>query len=257
VALCWNDGRGAFETTRVRGVGREEIYSMVAADADGDGLLDLYACRYVAGLMAAVPVPYHDATNGAPNIFWRNDGGREFHVATEEFGFDHDNDRFSLAAVWEDLDDDGDADLYVVNDFGRNCLYLNEGGRFRNVAAERGAEDLSAGMGVSVADADGDGDLDIYVTNMFSSAGRRIATQDDRFMEGGKQELHDSYERHARGNSLLLNEGGANFRDATVASHASTGLWGWGSMFFELDNDGLPDIYAPNGFLTNSDPADM
>jgi hypothetical protein len=258
VALCWNDGAGRFATARVRGVGNDEIYSLAAADADGDGDLDLYACRYIAGgLMAAVPSPYHDATNGAPNVYWRNEGAREFRIATDEVGLSHDNDRFSLAAVWEDFDDDGDADLYVANDFGRNNLYLNEGGKFRNVAAERGAEDLASGMGVTVADADGDGDLDLYVTNMFSSAGRRIATQDDRFMGGEDRELHQYYERHARGNSLLLNQNGAHFRDATDASGAATGLWGWGSLFFELDNDGLPDIYAPNGFLTNPEPADL
>ncbi|MDA1259474.1 MAG: VCBS repeat-containing protein [Planctomycetota bacterium] len=258
VALCWNTGDGRFETARVRGSGNDEIYSIAAADADGDGDLDLYACRYISGgLLSAVPSPYHDATNGAKNVFWRNEGAREFRVATDEVGLGHDNNRFSLAAVWEDLDDDGDADLYVVNDFGRNCLYLNEGGKFRNVAAERNAEDLSAGMGATIADADGDGDLDIYVTNMFSSAGRRIATQDDRFMQGGNQDLHQYFVRHARGNSLLLNDGNAHFTDATDQSGAATGLWGWGSLFFELDNDGLPDIYAPNGFLTNPEPDDL
>lgn len=258
VALCWNMGDGRFETMRVRGTGKDEIYTLAAGDADNDGDLDLYACRYISGgLLSAVPSPYHDATNGAANVYWRNKGSREFQVATDEVGLGHDNDRFSLSAVWEDLDDDGDADLYVVNDFGRNCLYLNEGGKFHNVAAERNAEDLSAGMGATIADADGDGDLDIYVTNMFSSAGRRIASQDDRFMQGGNQELHQYYVRHARGNSLLLNDGKGFFRDATDESRAATGLWGWGSLFFELDNDGLPDIYAPNGFLTNPEPADL
>ncbi|MDA1259479.1 MAG: FG-GAP-like repeat-containing protein, partial [Planctomycetota bacterium] len=174
-------------------------------------------------------------------------------LATEEFGFNHNNSRFSLAAIWEDLDDDGDVDLYVVNDFGRNNYYLNENGRFRDVAAERNAEDLSPGMGATIADADGDGDLDIYVTNMFSSAGRRIASQEERFMDGGNRELHQFFERHARGNSLLLNDGRAHFTDATNSSGAGVGLWGWGSLFFELDNDGRPDVYAPNGFLTNSD----
>lgn len=258
VVMCWQGEDGRFTASRLRGPGGAEIYSLAAADADGDADLDLYACRYIAGgLLAAVPSPYHDATNGAPNIYWRNGGAREFAVATAEAGFDHDNDRFSFAALWEDFDDDGDADLYVVNDFGRNCLYLNEDGRFRNVADERGAADLAAGMGATAADADGDGDLDLYVTNMFSSAGRRIATQEDRFMEGEQTELHQHYVRHARGNSLLLNDGSGNFRDATEACGAEVGFWGWGALFFELDNDGLPDIYAPNGFLSNSISTDL
>ncbi|MDA1259478.1 MAG: VCBS repeat-containing protein [Planctomycetota bacterium] len=58
VAMCWNRGDGTFETARVRGVGSEEIYTMVAADADGDGLIDLFACRNATGgLLKAVPNP--------------------------------------------------------------------------------------------------------------------------------------------------------------------------------------------------------
>ncbi len=258
LALCWNLGNGRFVTTRVRGEGMDEIYSLAAADPDGDGDLDIYACRYTTGgLLAATPHPYHDATNGAANVFWRNEGSRNFAVATAEVGLDDNNSRFSLNAIWEDLDDDGDADLYVVNDFGRNNLYLNDGGKFRDVAAERNAEDLSAGMGATIADVDLDGDWDIYVTNMFSSAGRRIASQDDRFMGGEQQELHKFYVRHARGNSLLLNNGAGTFSDSTDTAGAAVGLWGWGSIFFELDNDGSPDIYAPNGFLTNKESVDL
>jgi hypothetical protein len=258
VALCWSEGGRRFTTERVRGTGTDEIYTMAAADADGDGLLDLYACRYsTGGLVNGVPHPVYDARNGAPNLFWRNLGGRRMRESTGEFGFDHNNDRFSLAAMWEDFDDDGDSDLYVVNDFGRNNLYLNEDGRFRDVADERGAEDLSPGMGASAADADLDGDLDIYVTNMFSSAGRRIATQADLFTGGARRETHGLYQRHARGNSLLLNDGRGSFTDASDAAGISVGLWGWGSLFFELDNDGYADIYAPNGFLTNESTTDL
>jgi hypothetical protein len=63
--------------------------------------------------------------------------------------------------------------------------------------------------------------------------------------------------RHARGNSLLLNDGKGFFHDATDAAGTAVGLWGWGSIFFELDNDGLPDVYAPNGFLTNEKTTDL
>ncbi len=258
VAMCWNDGHGAFQTARVQGTGTEEIYSLSAADADNDGDLDLYACRYkTGGVLNAVPNPYYDATNGAPNIYWRNEGKRRLKVATDEVGFGQNNVKYSFIGVWEDIDDDGDQDLYVVNDFGRNSLYLNEGGKFREAAVERGCDDMAAGMGATFGDVDGDGDLDLYVTNMFSSAGRRIATQADQFLHGEKQELHQNYLRHARGNSLLLNDGKGAFTDVTDNAGVAVGLWGWGSLFFELDNDGLPDIYAPNGFLTGRNPTDL
>jgi hypothetical protein len=258
VAMCWNNGQGKFEPMRLEGHGPGAIYSLAAADSDQDGDLDLYACRYAPdGLMSAVPHPYHDANNGAENIFWRNEGGRRLNVATNEVGLGMNNTRFSLAAAWEDFDDDGDQDLYVANDFGRNNLYLNDKGKFRDVAAERGCEDLASGMGVTFGDVDQDGDADLYVTNMFSSAGRRIATQEDRFMEGQQQELHKFYVRHARGNSLLVNDGRGKFTDVTDKAGVAVGLWGWGSIFFELDNDGRADIYAPNGFLTSAKTVDL
>lgn len=258
VALCWNDGRGKFEPMRLAGPGTGEIYSLAAADSDGDGDLDLYACRYVQdGLLSAVPHPYHDANNGAENVFWLNEGKRRLRVATNEVGLGMNNTRFSLAAAWEDVDDDGDQDLYVANDFGRNNLYLNDKGKFKDVAAERGCEDLASGMGVTFGDVDRDGDADLYVTNMFSSAGRRIATQDDRFMKGEQRELHQYYVRHARGNSLLVNDGRGKFTDMTDQAGVAVGLWGWGSIFFEFDNDGRSDVYAPNGFLTSTQTVDL
>lgn len=259
IVLCWNDGSGRFPERQVlRNVDRADIYSLSAADPDGDGDLDLYACRYVTGgLIGGVPTPYHDADNGASNFYWRNEGGRRFVDATAEVGLDDNNTKFSLASVWFDADDDGDLDLYVANDFGRNNLYINDGGRFRDEAVQRGADDLGAAMGASVADVDHDGDLDILVTNMFSSAGRRIATQADRFMEGEQKEVHADYVRHARGNSLLLNDGGGVFTDATEASGLEVGGWAWGARFIDVDNDGRDDVYSPNGFLTNRDEDDL
>ena len=258
VAICWNDGRGKFEPMRVAGVGTSQINSLAAADTDNDGDLDLYACRYgEMGLMSEAPFPYYDANNGSENLFWLNEGGRRFKLATKEVGLDENNTRFTFAAVFEDIDDDGDQDLYVTNDFGRNNLYLNEKGKFRDVAAERNCEDLASSMGATFGDVDQDGDADLYVTNMFSSAGRRIASQDDRYMDGKEQEVHDLLLQHAHGNSLFLNDGHGKFTDVTDKVGVAVGLWGWGSMFFELDNDGRADIYAPNGFITSAGTTDL
>jgi hypothetical protein len=204
-----------------------------------------------------VPVPYHDATNGPRNLAWRNEGDRRWKEVTTELGLDHNNDKFSYAALWEDLDSDGDLDLYVVNDFGRNNLYRNEGGRFRDVAREAGADDMAAGMGVAASDLDLDGDVDLYVTNMWSSAGRRVVPQAERFMEGEDAEIHDDYLLHARGNSVLLNNGDGTFEDVTVESGAENGGWAWGAVALDLNNDGLADLYSPNGFLTGEKPDDL
>ncbi len=257
--VAYNDGKGVFgDVAQLQGTGHEDIYSISAGDPDNDGDLDLYGCRYVAnGIMGGVPTPYHDANNGASNFYWRNDGVGKFTNATAEVGLDQNNTKFSLVSIWEDFDDDGDVDLYVANDFGTNNLYRNDNGHFVDVAMEVGAEDMAAGMGLSTADFDLDGDMDLLITNMFSSAGQRIVPQTDLFMQGQNQDVHQHYGRHARGNTLLANNGDGTFEDVTMAAGISVGGWSWGSKFVDFNNDGYADIYAPNGFITGPDTNDL
>lgn len=232
-------------------------YSLSAADADGDGRVDIYSCSYsTSEKKSGLPAPYHDANNGPPNHFFRNLGDLEFEDVTDEVGFDHNNSRFSFAASWADFDRDGDPDLYVANDFGRNNLYRNDGGRFTDVAGSAGVEDISAGMGVSWGDFDGDGWQDIYVSNMFSSAGQRIAYQ-RRFLSQADNETREGFQRHARGNSLFRNNGDGTFSDVTVAANAWMGRWSWGAAFTDFDNDGHEDLFVPNGFITNELTKDL
>jgi len=255
--LAWNDGQGRFpEGSLLRAADAAEIYSVAAGDVDLDGDLDLYACRYAeGGVIGGAPAPYHDARNGAANIFWRNEGARRFRECTAEVGLDQANDRFSLAAVFEDLDDDGDADLYVTNDFGRNNLYENVGGRFRDVAGVAGAEDVAASMGAAIADLDLDGDLDVYVTNMESAPGSRIARA-ERFLDQRPAE-RPAYVRHARGNTLLRGLGALRFADQIESSGARRGGWAWGSTLADWNSDGLPDVFVPNGFVSGARPDDL
>ncbi|MCZ6792062.1 MAG: VCBS repeat-containing protein [Planctomycetota bacterium] len=231
-----------------------------AADFDLDGDLDLYVFSYVfwagAGskLHSSYPYPYHDANNGAPNFLFRNEGELRFRDVTRESGMDQNNRRFSLAASWSDFDDDGDPDLYVANDFGKNNLFRNGGnGRFRDVAEELGVEDTGNGMSVTWGDCDADGHIDLYVGNMWSSAGRRIALQP----EFGTPELRSLYLRMARGNSLFRNLGGGRFQDATSISGAGFGRWSWSSQFLDVDADGNEDLYVTNGFLSGDSRDDL
>ena len=251
VVVLWNDGEGRFPTSTVlESDGGAQVYTLVAGDADQDGDLDLYDTRYHRGdHEASPPLPYHDARNGAANHLWVNDGARGFVDGTEAFGLDEGNDRYSLAAIWHDLDRDGDLDLYVTNDFGRNNDYRNEGGRFRDVAASSGALDMAAGMGVSIADVDRDGLDDLYVSNMWSAAGARV-TQHPRFMERHAEGVRGMYAHHAAGNTLLLGQPDGSFRDGSLAAGLSPGGWSWGSILFDWDNDGFSDAFVPNGFTT-------
>jgi hypothetical protein len=257
ILVGWNDGHGRFtDSTLLEAPDAPEITSMSAADPDGDGDLDIYACRYVhGGVSNGVPTPYWNAQNGAMDLYWRNEGNHAFVEAAKEVGFAAHGSRYGLAVMWEDLDEDGDVDLYLVNDFGKNCFYRNDGGKFTDVAEEAGAALPAAGMGVTCADVDHDGNLDLFLTNMDSAAGARITT-DPRFQPQHPETLA-AYQRHARGNTLLLGDGHGHFRDATDAAGVGPSGWAWGGEFFDLQNDGWPDLYVPNGFVTERDDHDM
>jgi hypothetical protein len=263
VIFLSNDGfgrfyqRSAFRTT-------SSVTSLAAADYDLDNDLDVYVCGYFTMEDAAEgtmglgnPIPFHDANNGGRNFFYRNEGNWRFLDATEEVGLDVDNRRFSFAATWEDYDNDGDPDLYVANDYGRNCLYRNDNGRFVNVAAQSGVEDMSSGMSASWGDFNRDGRLDLYVSNMFSSAGNRIAYQ-RQFKATDDDKTRSQFQRFARGNSLFENVGDGTFSDVSVSSGVTLGRWAWCSNFVDINNDGWEDLLVANGMLTrDEDTSDL
>ncbi len=255
--LCWNDGTGKFsERSVLTGAGRSPIYSLSAADADGDGDLDLYGCRYPsADISGGVPTPYHEAKNGVRNVYWRNEGDRNFSEATAEVGLTVADERFSYVSIWEDLDSDGDLDLYVVNDYGANHAFLNEGGHFREAAAELGLVNAAAGMGVSIADVELDGDLDLYVSNMYSAIGKRVVGHEN-YRAGGDDRVRELHRQHAAGNALLLAEA-SRYSDVAQRAGCAPGDWAWGAIFYDWNADGLPDLYVPNGFITGSEDIDV
>jgi hypothetical protein len=249
-----NDGKGRFTREVTLPVITSNM-SLVAADYDLDGDLDFYICAYEQ-LDSKTPVPYHDANNGGANHLFRNDGNWRFTDVTAEVGLNENNSRFSFAATWEDFDRDGDPDLYVANDYGRNNLYRNDKGTFHDIAATAGIEDLAAGMSVTWGDYNGDGLLDLYVSNMFSSAGNRIAYQ-RQFKPGVDESIRTQFQRHARGNSLFENRGDGTFRDVSMEAHVTMGRWAWGSNFLDINNDGRDDLFVANGYVTQEDTGDL
>ncbi|MDG2129040.1 MAG: VCBS repeat-containing protein [Fuerstiella sp.] len=253
-----NDGHARFTERAV--VQTLEPGSLAAADYDLDGDLDVfvanYGDRFLSVSESASPEPYHDANNGGTNMLLRNDSEWGFTDVTAESGLNMNNTRWSLAASWEDFDNDGDSDLYVANDFGRNNLYRNDDGRFVDIAAAAGVEDIAAGMSVSWADYDQDGRMDVYVGNMFSSAGLRIAKQ-EAFQQRASSRVRGEFQRHARGNSLFRNLGNGTFEDVSVDAGVTIGRWAWGSKFVDINNDGWEDVVVANGFVTGHQTKDL
>ena len=233
--------------------------SLAAADYDNDGLIDLYVCAYVnedngdsigTGSNEFV---YHDAENGAANTLFKNttkdSGNLSFIDVTEEAGLNINNSRWSFAASWEDYVNDGDQDLYVANDYGRNNLYNNDKGKFTDLASETNSEDSASGMSVSWADYDRDGNMDLYVSNMFSAAGNRITNQ-KQFKNSTQQSVRERFRRFARGNTLLRNTGHI-FQDTSLSAGVNMGRWAWGSNFIDFNSDTFPDLIVANGYLTS------
>ena len=260
--LFLNQGNGTFRehpgAFRFRTSPQGSFTGMAAADYDRDGRLDLYLCCYVyfqSEDQYQYPAPYHDARNGPPNFMFRNrltDTAGSFDDVTEEVGLNENNNRFSFAPAWCDFDGDGWPDLYVANDFGRNNLYRNLGGRFRDEAAKAGVEDMGPGMSASWFDYDGDGRPDLYVSNMWTAAGQRV-TRDPAFKPAENQ--RDAYRRHTKGNSLYRNRGDGTFEETGAAQQVEMGRWAWTSGGFDFDHDGEPEIFIATGMV--SSPGDV
>jgi hypothetical protein len=232
--LFANQGQGLFrDVTSASGLERSGDVSgpAVAVDVDGDSLLDIYVGNFGDYLAGSTPWQIQAADNAMPNRLYRNLGDLRFEDVSETAGVG--DTGWSQALSHCDVDRDGDQDLYVANDFGRNELLLNDGtGHFSSAGGVTGSDDAYHGMNVSFADLNRDLLADIFVTNIWS-----WSTIDQRVDES---------------NTLLLSEkrdgllAYQRYEDAEFLSH-DTG-WSWAAEFFDYDLDGDDDLFMANGF---------
>lgn len=264
VVFMENDGTGKFTVATQVPLADRHVQGLSAADYDNDGKLDVYLTIGFADEKARMneqrpSFVYYDANEGGANVMLRNEisaSAWKFSDVTATIGLDHNNRRHSLAAAWEDYDNDGDQDLYVANDYGQNCLYENTNGVFRDIAVESGVEDFGSGMSVSWGDYDHDGNMDLYVGNMFSSAGNRV-TRQVAFQRQIASDARDLLTRFAKGNSLFRNLGQGKFTEVGEAAGVEFGRWAWSSLFCDVNNDGWEDILVANGYITGDDDRDL
>ncbi len=253
-----NDGTGKFTTKNTLRAARFG-FSLSATDFDQDGNLDIYVGFYYPSTgdpdLIALPRVYHDANTGGRNILLRNEGDWKFRDVTEGSGLSENNRRYTFATSWEDFDNDGDLDLYVANDYGRNNFYRNDYSRFTDIAAEAAVEDQSFGMSADWADFNQDGWMDLYVANMFSAAGNRATHQAD--FRSDNEQARRRFQYIARGNSLFMNSDGEKFQDISQQAGVMMGRWSWGSRFVDLNNDGWEDVVVANGYLTRESKHDL
>ncbi len=216
-----------------------------AADFDNDGLVDLFVTRL-----------------DAPDILYRNVGDGRFEDRTKAAGLS-DFDLRSNGALWVDIDNDGDSDLYVttIGDT-RFYLFINNGsGGFTEEGIERGAavatDEVHLGYSIATGDYDRDGWLDLHITEW-----------------GSDSIISDRAPSHAR---LLRNRGTeapGYFTDVTMSAGVQldgvqsqalgdpisnpmlslsdgaglNGPFAFASAFTDLDGDGWPDLAVASDF---------
>ena len=98
--------------------------------------------------------------------------------------------------------------------------------------------------------------MDVYIANMFSAAGNRVAYQPE-FRRGSSSDARSQMQYIAKGNTLFENNGDGTFRDVSVEAGVTMGRWGWASLFADINNDSWDDLVLANGYFTGSEPDDL
>ena len=244
--LYRNRGNGTFEDVTEKARVGDPRFSTGAAwgDYNRDGYLDLFVSNYVDFKLEDLPqfgkgklcqyrgVPVQCGPRGLPgsgDALYRNNGDGTFTDVSKAAKVDDPSGYYGLGVMWTDFDDDGWLDILVANDATPNYAYRNNhDGTFTEMGLmlgfavnENGIEQGS--MGMSIGDYDRDGRLDIVVTN-----------------------FSDDY------NTIYHKNPDGTFTDVsrtTKTADASIPYVGWGTKFFDYDNDGWLDLFIVNGHV--------
>lgn len=212
-----------------------------AADYDADGDADIYVTN---------------SGHGDSNKLFENQGDGRFVDVTAMAGVGCTNAiGANMHAIWGDVDNDGDLDLYVVKWAATNSLYRNNGdGTFTDVSSSAGVDYWGYANGATFLDYDRDGWLDILVGNYFAEkvhdprSGELVRS--DLWDPVTTRVMHETFTDAANGgrNVLYRNRGDGTFEDVTVQVGLAATAWTLAVGSGDLNNDGWPDLYLANDF---------
>lgn len=239
--LWINNGNGTFINKTKKSKLSDPNWSIGASffDYDNDGFLDLYVVNYVDyDISMLVECRSYDGAldycspqgyKALKDSLYHNNGDGSFTNVSSRSGITQERDP-GLGIVVADFNKDGWQDMYVANDGAPNILWINNhNGGFENKAMETGvAVNMTgiaeASMGVDAADFDNDGDEDLFMTHLNSQT-----------------------------NTLYKNNGKGWFIDAGVSmgvAASSLRYTGFGTSWFDYNNDGYLDLFSANGAVT-------
>ena len=222
-------------------------------DYDKDGDLDCYilnnSIRSVGGYdlikgQREIPDP-----NDNGNKFFENQNGKFIDV-TAEVGMFTSAIGFGLGITVSDFNKDDWPDLFISNDFfEKDYLYINQQGKGFKEASDDYFGSLSMGsMGADAADLDNDLQPDLLVTEMLPKTIERKKTK-AKYDSWDKYTLmqRNGYANQMPRNVLQRNIEGKGFFEVGRKSGVAATEWSWASLLFDMDNDGLRDIFIANG----------
>ena len=256
IKLYHNRGDGTFEDVSGK-AGLDKFHGFCTGaswgDYDRDGKADLYICRYVkyqykpefankSSRQFTEMVPFMlNPSSYEPdtNLLFHNNGDGTFTEVSKKAGVQDATGR-SLNASWADFDGDGWPDLYVANDISANKLYLNQhNGTFKDASTEAWVDEYRGSMGLAVGDYDNDGDTDIFITHWIAQQFALFTNL--RFTKGAAKPGRLRFE---------------DTSDMAGVGQITLSYIGWGTSFFDYDNDGQLDLLAVTGstFQDEKDP---
>ena len=217
----------------------EVIGSGVALfDYDNDGALDVLHIRFPP---PGVPIHYWKGGEGnapAPNRLFRQQTDGTFVDVTETAGIGHEG--YGQGVAIGDVDNDGDADVYVTN-YRADVFYRNNGdGTF--TLQKVGLSNEAWGTSATFGDYDRDGYLDLYVANYVQFDPEAVC----RGKHGAPDYCNPQVFEPAA-DRLFRNNGDGTFTDvsqqAGIAAMPGRGL---GVVCLDVTGDGWADFYVAN-----------